>query len=114
MQEQLGYPAVVDDLGEAVANCKTAKEKLESIPYKYSAEQTLLNKANNLLQRKIDESNVDADTIVHYTREMEGLARDINAQYETYLQYKDNTPDYILRRIFGLTNCCTGPRIKGS
>ena len=38
----------------------------------------------------------------------------MNTEHQTYTQYKDKITDYVLRRILGITNCCSGPRTKGS
>jgi len=116
-QDQLELRDLKEEFESAVVDCNAAKERLESIEYKYSREQVLINKAEEILKHdRAIKSNpsLDADAINEYKNRLERLTIDMNAQHQTYTQYKGKTTDYVLRRVLGITNCCSGPRTKGS
>jgi hypothetical protein len=111
LETQVEFPSLKDEFEVAQQECLTAKEKLESIQFKYPSEQFLINKASHILKDGIKLSDLDVNQIKGYKETIEKVTIEMNAQYDTYTQYKSKTTDYLLRRLFGVNNCCCGGRV---
>lgn len=109
LQEQFGLGNEIDEFSTVVENCHNAKTNLESIKFKYSSEVELINEAKYVLKGcDIQPSGLSIETLEEYKNRLEQITIKMNAKYDTYNEYKNNTTDYVARRLWG--NNCFEPR----
>lgn len=109
-QGQCGIGAEIDEFSIIVENCHNAKANLE-YQFRYSSETRLINEAKYVLKGcDIPRSELSTEKLEEYKNRLEQITIQMNAQYDTYTEYKANTTDYVSRRLWG-NNCC-GPRNK--
>ena len=111
LEEQFGLGSERDAFLTAVEDCHNAKTNLENIPYKKPCEVFVINEAKYVLKgSEINLANLSSEKLTKYTERLEEVTRKMNAHYDTYNAYKNHNTDYVLRRLFGVTNCCCGSR----
>ena len=112
LEEQWGLRNEREAFSTAVENCHNAKADLENIPYKKPCEIRLINQAKYILKGYEVDENLSSDELQNYIGHLERVTIKMQAEYDTYNNYKDHMTDYVWRRVFGVTNCCCGPRDK--
>jgi len=109
LEQQMDLRQERDEFSAAVEACHAAKTKLETIPYKYREEFELVKEANYVLKGADLPSELSLGALENYKRDIESITRKMYVKYDTYLEYKNQTTDYLARRLWHVSNCC-GPR----
>ena len=99
-------------LNDKIQECVVAKNALYGIDYKLRDEYILIRKVDIYLQKVQEEApNADLEDLREYKNKIENYTTKLKSRYETYEEFKSHLTHQVYRRLFGVNNCCCGPRI---
>jgi hypothetical protein len=93
-------------LSNKIEECVAAKNTLNTIDYKLRSEYKLIQEADSYLKMVQEEvANADVEDLRNYMGKIEQYTANLQAEYDTYQQYKSHVTDKLYRWFCGVKSC---------